>query len=498
MLYNKKNLALLLGLGGILLASALPVQAKAIDDNTIIEEGVFSQGIDLSGKTAAQARTLIDEHFRKISDSQLTVTFSDQQETIALSDLKLEWDTDSTVQQAAGYAKSGPLIARYKEKIDLKYDNADVPVTYTYDSAAVTTFVTEQIASHDTEPVNASLYREDGEFHVEDDEKGLKTDIEKSVQAICQVLDTQLTDATTAEAIVEVAEPEITADMLSEIHDRLGTYTTDYSSSSYNRKTNIKVAAGRLNGQLLMPGDSISVSDTILSRNEENGYMMAPQYANGQTEDSYGGGVCQVSTTLYNAVIRAELEIDERSPHSMVVHYVPYASDAAIAEGNKDFIFHNSTDYPIYIAASADGYELTFSIYGKETRSEDRTIEFISNTISEEYPEARIEYDDSQYEGYESTTGSSSPAVTATLTKVIYENGVEVDRILLHTDHYNGQFKTTIKGTRKKEPETTKPHEPETPEAEEPDEPDEPEEDEDDYEDSGEMIDPPEEDDYDE
>ena len=495
---NLYGTALILGVGLCFLAPAC-VQAKEITDDTVIEEGIYAQGIDLGGKTVAQARSLINEYFNQVDRSDLTITYSDQQAVISMSDLNLAWDTETAVQEAAGYAKSGSLISRYKEKTDLKYDSAEVPVDYTYNRLAISSFVTSEIASHDVEAQNATLTRENGEFSIEEDVTGLKTNVEETLSAIYQTLDTELSDTMTTEAVVEVAEPEVTAEMLSEVTDRLGTYTTDYSSSSYNRKTNISVAAGRLNGSLLLPGESISVSDTILSRCEENGYLLAPQYANGQTEDSYGGGVCQVSTTLYNAVLRAELQIDERSPHSMVVHYVPYASDAAISEGSKDFVFTNNTEAPIYIAASADGYELTFSIYGKETRDETRELEFVSNTISETYPDPKVEYDDSQYEGYESTTGSSSPSVTATLTKIVYEHGEEVDRILLHTDTYAGQSKTTVIGTKKREPETTKAPEtteaPTTTAAPEP-EPTEPETTSSEPADSGEdMVDPPEEDD---
>ncbi|MDD6212971.1 MAG: VanW family protein [Clostridiales bacterium] len=438
--------------------------APTITDETKIEEGVQVQSLDLGGKTKAEARTMIEEYFSRIASSSITVTYSDKQAEITASQLGLTWDADTAADQAAFYGKVGSLITRYKERTDLRYDSASVEVDYQYDKEAIEQFVTEQIASQDTEAVDASLTRENGEFIVSQEVNGLKTNVSKTVENICSTLEKSLSENMTVEAVAEVSLPKRTAEQLSQVQDRLSTFSTSYSTSSSARKTNIRVASQRLNGQILMPGESLSVSDTILSRTAANGYELAPQYVNGTSEDAYGGGVCQVSTTLYNAVIRAELQVDERHPHSMVVGYVPYASDAAIAEGSKDLVFSNNTDSPIYIASSADGYTLTFSIYGKETRSSDRTVDFISYTISKTTPDPIIKEDPTLEEGTEQVSGSIHPAVKATLTKVVYVNGVETERTLLHTDVYQGTTRTIIRGTKKKEPESTEPASTESPE----------------------------------
>ena len=118
----------------------------------------------------------------------------------------------------------------------------------------------------------------------------------------------------------------------------------------------------------------------------ENGYALAASYEMGKVVDSYGGGICQVSTTLYVAVLKAELEVTERYSHSMIVHYVDPSMDAAIAEGLKDLKFINNTDAPIYIEASADGSTLHFAIYGHETRDPNRTVRYESETTNTEDP----------------------------------------------------------------------------------------------------------------
>ena len=118
---------------------------------------------------------------------------------------------------------------------------------------------------------------------------------------------------------------------MAQIKDVLGTYTTEYGGSPYGRKVNVANGASKINGSMVYPGETLSVYNTVSPFTKENGYALAGSYENGQTVQTYGGGICQVSTTLYNAVIRAELKIVERFPHSMTVHYVPRSADAAIA-----------------------------------------------------------------------------------------------------------------------------------------------------------------------
>lgn len=154
------------------------------------------------------------------------------------------------------------------------------------------------------------------------------------------------------------------ADDLLTINYKLSSFSTGYSSSGGSRKTNIAVAAKNLNGKILLPGESISVDKSIKSRNAANGYAKAGSYLNGKTVQTYGGGICQVSTTLYGAILRAGIIPSTRFAHSMSVGYVPLGLDAAISEGYKDLVFSNPYEHPIYIEATANGSTLTFSIWG--------------------------------------------------------------------------------------------------------------------------------------
>ena len=162
-----------------------------------------------------------------------------------------------------------------------------------------------------------------------------------------------------------------------------GTCTTGFSTSSSNRINNIEVAAGHLNNLVVMPGQEISVSDTIKPRTTANGYKSAGAYLNGRTVPAIGGGICQVSSTVYNAVKNAVLTVLERHPHSMPVHYLPLGLDAAISAGSKDLRFRNDYSAPVILQAYTEGKNLivnclvwnhdlngrTFKLWSKETGS---------------------------------------------------------------------------------------------------------------------------------
>ena len=217
--------------------------------------------------------------------------------------------------------------------------------------------------------------------------------------------------------------------------DELGSFST-YAGGG-QRWTNLKTGVGKLNGVILMPGEELSVYDTTAPYDEEHGYVEGTAYENGQVVPSYGGGICQVSSTLYNAVIYAELEIVERYPHSMAVDYVEPSRDAAIAGGVMDFRFKNPYSAPVYIFGEIDSSnQLRVVIYGKETRPENRSIEFESETLSTENYGVTYKAAPGLAFGQMQYTGSPHTGREARLWKVVYENGAEVSRDIFNTSSY--------------------------------------------------------------
>ena len=163
--------------------------------------------------------------------------------------------------------------------------------------------------------------------------------------------------------------------------------------------------------------------------------------------DSVGGGVCQVATTLYNAVIRAELEIVQRYNHSMIVNYVKPSDDAAIAGTYKDLKFKNNLDNPVYIEGYCSGGVITFNVYGVETRPANREISFRSETISEEDPVTQFKFDAGQPVGYFHTEQSAHKGLTARLWKTVTVDGAVQSDEVFNNSKYKSSPKIVTVGT---------------------------------------------------
>lgn len=178
-----------------------------------------------------------------------------------------------------------------------------------------------------------------------------------------------------------VSYAEITAEELQSklFNATIASYSTSYGSSSANRCANIANAAGKINGKVLAPGEVFSFNDTVGRRSAANGFYTAKEYLNGQTVDGIGGGTCQVSSTLYNAVLYADLSIVSRLNHMFPVGYCPIGQDATVSDSGVDFKFVNSMDYPIKISASTSGYTITVSIIGTQ-RDDPRTVKIQSTS----------------------------------------------------------------------------------------------------------------------
>ncbi len=164
-------------------------------------------------------------------------------------------------------------------------------------------------------------------------------------------------------------EAAVTAEALSARYALVSEFTTSFKGSTLGRKNrvnNMELAASRINGIVLAPGEEFSMNRTILDRTKENGYYLAPAIRNGTYEKEYGGGVCQVSSTLFNAVMMADLTVTERHHHSWPMTYVPIGRDATIATGYKDFKFVNSTEGELVIFAQLDrsAKTVTVRLYG--------------------------------------------------------------------------------------------------------------------------------------
>lgn len=443
--------AILCVLGAV---TAVTVNAKA-EETDKIAEGVYIGSVNVGGMTAEEAAGAISAYVAEAREAVLTLAADDRKVTATAAEFGISYTDENLVQQAMDVCKSGSLIKRYKDKKDLEQGPKVIPFSMSVDTDVVSALLEAHVEELNIEAVDSSLTRENGEFSIVEGNTGVVVNVPESVTAIETFLN-ESWDGSEAEIalVAEIEEPRGTVEELSKVKDLLGGYSTNYSDSAWGRCTNISVATGKINGTVLYPGDEFSVGQAMAPLDKSGGYELAGAYENGQTVQSYGGGVCQVSSTLFNAVILAELEVTERSNHSMIVSYVQPSMDAAIAGDYKDLKFKNNLDAPIYIEGYTVGKNVYFNIYGQETRAANREVKYISEVIAREDPVTQF-VGTGDPVGYVSQVQSKHVGYVARLWKVVTEDGVEVSREIYNKSTYKSSPKIVNIGTASADPNVT-------------------------------------------
>lgn len=401
-------------------------------------DGIFIENIDVSGKNEEEITEAVQGKIQQLSKCRISLYAGDAGYSVSAEELGLDYTNESVIAQALELGQKGNVLQRFRTKKSIK-DNGPLvlKLNYAVQEDTVRTIVEQECTKLNHAAVDMSLKREeDGSFTVVEGRDGATVKTEESVSTILNFFSGQWRGG---EAQITLScdrvEAKGDAGQLSMVQSVLGESSTDYSSSSENRRKNIQTGTEKLNGILLYPGEELSVCDLVTPFDEENGYATAPSYALGTVVETYGGGICQVSTTLYLAVLRAELEVTSRSAHSMMVGYVEPSMDAAIAEGTKDFKFRNNTDAPVYIYGSAQNGKLEFCIYGHEMRdTQNRIVRFESETLSTTEPEKKYSVDETLAFGVQETAVGRTGA-TAKLWKIVTVNGEET-RQQVNTSNY--------------------------------------------------------------
>lgn len=428
---------------------------EAAPQTDVIENGVYIGEVNVSGLTRELAMARIQEYINSLEQKKITLNaMNDNSVTISGNDVGIMWINADVVDQAVTLGKSGNIVERYKALKDLEYDNVVLPLNLAVDRDAIASLIEDKCTQFNVSAKDATLKRENGEFVIEPGQTGVVIDVDGSADRIASYLTGEWNYQDTAiDLVVATDEPRGTTEELSKVKDVLGTFTTSYSTSSSNRSGNVANGCRLINGHTLYPGESFSVYKAISPFTEENGYYMAGSYSGGLVVDSLGGGICQVSTTLYNAVLRAELQVNERHNHSMIVGYVDPSADAAISGTAKDFRFTNNLEHPIYI----DGYttsdkKITFTIYGVETRPAGRKVSFESEVLETTPPQGEAcVADSSKPVGYISVQ-SAHTGYKAQYWKIVTVDGVEQSREVINSSVYKMVPRTAAVGTATSDP----------------------------------------------
>lgn len=436
----------------VLIFLVFPKRAFANEKEDTICNGVFIDTVDVSGMTGRQAQEALKKHIEELRSKSFAVVVGEKTIIITMGDLDYTYEPNNHIKHALSLGKSGNLVKRYKDNKDIEHGKKIYPLTYTYNEDKLRKLIEVDARKLETAPINASFSRNNGKFEYTDHVMGNRIEVEPTISTIKERLDNWNRLDFVVHATMADVEPEFTRETLEKCNTILGEFTTEFTSSSEDRAANLANGARLINNAILYPGDVFSSYKYLLPFSLDNGYYVAGSYNAGRIEQSIGGGACQVTTTLYNAVLLAELDIVERYAHSMTVSYVDLAFDAAIAEGSKNFQFKNSSDMPVLIEAFSEDRKITFRIWGHETRDlENRKIKYENKVLKEISPSLneKITKDPTKPTSYRKVTQRAKKGYQAELYKVVYENGIEVSRELINRSYYNAEPAHVTIGTKK-------------------------------------------------
>ena len=283
-----------------------------------------------------------------------------------------------------------------------------------------------------TEPVNAIYVKEP--FSLTKEKNGVKLAI-SAEEAQAQV-DGQ--DKQEYSFPLTITKPEITINDigLEAFPYKISTFSTNYDASNVSRTNNLKIASNKTNNVVIMPGEVFSFNQVVGKRTVEEGYKDAKVYENGKVVDGLAGGICQVSSTMYDAALLANLEIVERYNHQFTTSYLPGGKDATVVYGIKDFKFRNSRKYPIKIVTSMGGGTITYSIYGIQEENEYTVV--ITPVITSRIAGRTItEVDKSLAPGKSVTVQAGHSGQRVTTYKELWQNGTKISSEVITNDVYN-------------------------------------------------------------
>ncbi len=352
-------LVVLLSLG--ILAGSILFAMKNYSLNDRFLPGVLIGGISVEGTTVAEASSLLDSELEQIYSQPVIFYYENYEEKADLNDLCRPVDVDNLVQNVWNQEKSEKW---YERIYDPDGDSRNAyPVKMEYIPEALTNLELKWNQNWGSDFKDAQLEVDAAKgLIVKPGVPGMKVNAEKTFKALPNEIGAQPNQMRLA-IVIEKAYPQIDEETLSNMGE-IAAYTTNFKTWEINRSHNLYTAASRLNGAVIAPQEVFSFNQHVGMRTTEKGYRDAMIIVGGKFEPGLGGGVCQVSSTLYNACLLAGMEIVERSNHNLAVSYVPLGQDATVVYGALDFKFKNNTGYPVYIRAVTNGGQLTINIYG--------------------------------------------------------------------------------------------------------------------------------------
>lgn len=416
-----------LALVGIAAYASLQGKADKIFD------GVGVASVDLSGLSQSDAKTQLEAELKPLLEEPVRLTHDDGVVALSMADLGLSLDFDAMVEDAYAQGRGAGLTDNLRARRALKRDGVDLKPRVATNKTAVRDRLSEFASDFSREAQDARVEVRGDLVTLIPGVTARELNIEATVANVLGTL-TSL-GAHNVAMVFDETPPAVTTEALQDIDTILAQYATNYPAYKEDRTHNLKLAADKIDGMRLEPGAEFSYNNTVGPRTAGAGFKMADVFADGEVRPGMGGGVCQPSSTLFNAALLAGLEISERHNHMMPVSYVPLTRDATVAyDEGLDFRFRNSTQFPIILLAAVDGGTLTCTILGNNSAKCD--VDLVVSDVGTIPMEEEEKLDETLEPGAKVEEQKGRGGRRGSLTRVIRRNGTEVSRQLMHRDYY--------------------------------------------------------------
>ena len=447
-IFGLVTIILIIVLGVIFYFNSINEKVSKWEDK--IYPNVEVYGVDIGGLSKEEAKNKLNDNLQElIMDKKLLVTDGNKTIELNYSELKPQYKIDEIVDNALNYGKDKNLFQKNSLIEGDKVTELDAQITY--DENQLLAFEEKVKESFNVAPKNAEVTVNSGKVSIKDEVIGKSIDENELHKKLLENINGNIDEEKTIEIVLKDTEPKIKAEDLKKITGKISEYSSSYVNTGDGRVKNMQIAAETVSGTIVMPGEEFSYNALIGDTTPDKGYEKANTYVGDEIVPDYGGGICQVSTTLYRAVMRANIRSTERMNHSMIVSYSEPGLDATVANGYIDYKFVNTYDFPIYIQGYVSGGVVNFSIYGNVEAMGNKTYELVSVVNEKIAPEVVYKDDNTLEEGKEVVKSYGMTGYKATAYQVTYENGVEVNRELISNDTYLKTDTIVRKGTKKKE-----------------------------------------------
>ena len=450
---NKLKWALLIGIvvmAGITVGALSYIYKEVQAFDQVFAEGIMVEEVPVGGLTYDEALARVKEKVTEAQKNKKVIIKKDAiTAEIPCSSLGMESDLEEVLQVAFAVGHDGNLFEKYSIAKNKTSMDLDLCLSETYDESLIKAKVEEIQDKFYIAAVDATISRKNGKFVTTSEQEGQKLNIADTVASIKEALSQAHNETVEIEASVDKIAPKYTVSSFDNVKNVVASFSTSYNNADLGRNANLAVAATKVS-RTLMPGEVFSLAEQLEPFTYEAGYRDANVIVNGQLEKGIGGGVCQVASTLYNAVLLTNLEVTMRQNHSLSVSYVPLGRDATYATGSIDFKFKNNLQTPVIIEGYCQNNNVYVNIYGAKEAKPKYEIKFLSE-LTEEVPAPETKYvDDPTLEaGKEVVETTALVGKKVKLYKLLYdENGKLVDKVLENNSYYKPRAAVVKRGTK--------------------------------------------------